>query len=127
MCISNVLDELICDNSVDTRKQIFGMNIKDLIGETTEYDKKLAFEEKRPKSWCKSVSAFANTFGGALIFGISDDGQIVGLDNPEGDAEKISETVKTRLDPIPEFKLKFHKTDDGKVLVILDVYKGNCD
>lgn len=51
MCISNVLDELICDNSVDTRKQIFGMNIKDLIGETTEYDKKLAFEEKRPKSW----------------------------------------------------------------------------
>ena len=101
------------------------MNIKDLIGETTEYDKKLAFEEKRPKSWCKSVSAFANTFGGALIFGISDDGQIVGLDNPEGDAEKISETIKTRLDPIPEFKLKFHKTDDGKVLVILDVYKGN--
>ena len=101
------------------------MNIKDLIGETTEYDKKLTFEEKRPKSWCKSVSAFANTFGGALIFGISDDGQIVGLDNPEGDAEKISETVKTRLDPIPEFKLKFHKTDDGKVLVILDVYKGN--
>ena len=49
------------------------MNIKDLIGEATEYDKKLALEEKKPKSWCKSVSAFANTFGGALIFGISND------------------------------------------------------
>lgn len=34
------------------------MNIKDLIGEATEYDKKLALEEKKPKSWCKSVSAF---------------------------------------------------------------------
>ena len=101
------------------------MNIKDLIGEATEYDKKLALEEKKPKSWCKSVSAFANTFGGALIFGISDAGQIVGLDDPEGDAEKISEAVKSRLDPIPEFKLRFHKTDDEKVLVILEVYKGD--
>ena len=104
---------------------MFGMNIKDLIGEATEYDKKLALEEKKPKSWCKSVSAFANTFGGALIFGISNDNQVVGLDDPEGDAEKISEAIKTRLDPIPEFKLRFHKTEDGKVLVILDVYKGD--
>ncbi|MGN0340592.1 MAG: ATP-binding protein [Lachnospira sp.] len=101
------------------------MNIKDLIGEATEYDKKLALEEKKPKSWCKSVSAFANTFGGALIFGISNEGLVVGLEDPEGDAEKISEVIKTRLDPIPEFKLRFHKTEDGKVLVILDVYKGD--
>lgn len=93
------------------------MNIKDLIGEATEYDKKLVLEEKKPKSWCKSVSAFANTFGGALIFGISDAGQIVGLGNPEGDAEKISEVIKSRLDPIPEFKLRFHKADDEKILV----------
>lgn len=101
------------------------MNIKDLIGEATEYDKKLALEEKKPKSWCKSVSAFANTFGGALIFGISNEGMVVGLEDPEGDAEKISEVIKTRLDPIPEFKLRFHKTEDGKVLIILDVYKGD--
>ena len=101
------------------------MNIKDLIGEATEYDKKLALEEKKPKSWCKSVSAFANTFGGALIFGISNEGMVVGLEDPESDAEKISEVIKTRLDPMPEFKLRFHKTDDGKVLVVLDVYKGD--
>lgn len=35
-------------------------DVKALIGETTEYDKKQALEEKKPKSWCKSVSAFAN-------------------------------------------------------------------
>ena len=94
---------------------MFVMNIKDIIGEATEYDKKRALKEKKPKSWCKSVSAFANTFGGALIFGISDDDQVVGLEDPKGDADKISETIKTRLDPIPEFKLRFHKTEDGKV------------
>ena len=104
---------------------MLGMNIKDLIGEATEYDKKLALEEKKPKSWCKSVSAFANTFGGALIFGVSNEGMVVGLENPEGDAEKISEVIKTRLDPMPEFKLRFYQTEDGKVLIILDVYKGD--
>ena len=36
------------------------MDIRQLIGETTDYDKKLALEEKKPKSWCKSISAFAN-------------------------------------------------------------------
>ena len=96
---------------------MLGMNIKDLIGEATEYDKKLALEEKKPKSWCKSVSAFANTFGGALIFGISNEGMVVGLENPEGDAEKISEVIKTRLDPMPEFKLRFYQAEEGLSLI----------
>ena len=59
------------------------MKISDLIGETTEYDKKQAVEERKPKSWCKSVSAFANGKGGYLIFGIADNGEIVGLENAE--------------------------------------------
>ena len=100
------------------------MDMENLIGETTEYDKKVALEVKKPKSWCKSVSAFANTLGGALIFGMADDGQIVGLTEPNSDAEKISEILKTRMEPIPEFRLRFHKTEDGKVLLILDVFKG---
>ncbi|MEG2231188.1 MAG: putative DNA binding domain-containing protein, partial [Lachnospiraceae bacterium] len=49
------------------------MRISNLIGEATEYDKKQMLEEKKPKSWCKSVSAFANGIGGILIFGISND------------------------------------------------------
>ena len=100
------------------------MGMENLIGETTKYDKKAALEVKKPKSWCKSVSAFANTLGGALIFGMADDGQIVGLTEPDSDAEKISEILKTRMETIPEFRLRFHKTEDGKVLLILAVFKG---
>ena len=100
------------------------MDIMDLIGEATEYDKKLALEERKPKSSCKSVSAFATTLGGALIFGISNEDEIVGVVNPSSDAEKISEIIKNRLNPIPEFKLRFHKTEDEKVLIILDIFKG---
>ena len=56
-----------------------GIDIHTLIGEATAYDKKQMLEIKRPKSWLKSVSAFANGEGGILIFGISNDDEIVGL------------------------------------------------
>jgi ATP-dependent DNA helicase RecG len=54
-------------------------DIRQLIGEATEYDKKQALEVKKPKSWCKSVSAFANGIGGKLVWGIADDDTLVGL------------------------------------------------
>lgn len=46
------------------------MTIKELIAECTVYDYKEMLEEKKPKSWLKSVSAFANTLGGSLFFGL---------------------------------------------------------
>lgn len=99
------------------------MDIRELIGEATNYDKKVALEKKKPKSWCKSVSAFANTFGGSLVFGISNDDEFIGLENAEADAEIISEEIKKRISPIPKFKLRFDKIDDKK-FIILDVYAG---
>ena len=100
-----------------------GIDIHTLIGEATAYDKKQMLEVRRPKSWLKSVSAFANGEGGILIFGISDDDQIMGLANAEGDAEKISEEIKSKLDPVPAVKLDL-KEADGRKLVLLHVYPG---
>ncbi|MCD7785571.1 MAG: putative DNA binding domain-containing protein [Oscillospiraceae bacterium] len=99
------------------------MKLSDFIGETTEYDKKEMLEERKPKSWLKSVSAFANGIGGALIFGVSDDETLVGLDDAKDASEKISEAIKTKMDPIPDIVLKIHK-EDGKEFVVLDVKSG---
>ena len=52
------------------------MELKTLIAECTAYDFKLMLEEKKPKSWLKSVSAFANGLGGSLFFGIDNEGTI---------------------------------------------------
>ena len=52
------------------------MSISDLIGEATTYDKKLSLERKEPLSWLKRMSAFANTLGGQLIFGVADNGKV---------------------------------------------------
>lgn len=86
-------------------------DIMSLIGEATTYDKKEMLEVRRPKSWLKSVSAFANGEGGTLIFGISDDDKIVGLADAEGDAEIISEEIKSKLDPVPAVNLEPKELD----------------
>ena len=69
------------------------MDIKQLSGEATDYDKKVALETKKLKSWCKSISAFANCYGGRLVFGVANDEALGGLSDAEGDAEKISELI----------------------------------
>ena len=66
------------------------MDINQLIGEATDYDKKLALEEKNTKSWCKSISAFANCYGGKLVFGVANDDALVGLSDAEGDGQLIA-------------------------------------
>lgn len=76
-----------------------------LITECSAYDFKEMLEHKKVKSWLKSVSAFANTDGGSLFYGVNDDGVIVGLENPQADADFISEMIKARLDPVPEVQL----------------------
>ena len=98
-------------------------DITTLIGETSAYEKKQELELKKVKSWCKTISAFANGTGGILIFGIADDDTLVGLADAKGDAEKISEAIKTHIDPIPEFDLSFAKAD-GKDLIVLTLMPG---
>ena len=86
-------------------KKIMQIHDNKLIAECSSYDFKEMLERKKVKSWLKSVSAFANTDGGSLFYGVSDEGEIVGLENPQADADFISEMIKARLDPVPEVQL----------------------
>lgn len=99
------------------------MNLKDYLGETNLYDKKEKLERNKPKSWLKSVSAFANGRGGKLIFGVKEDNTILGLSDYQEVSENISEIIKTKMDPNPEFDMEI-KEIDGKVILILSVFAG---
>ena len=97
--------------------------ILSLIVEATECDFKVALEKDKPISWLKSVSAFANGIGGTLFFGVSDDGKIIGLDDAQSDADFISDKIKTRITPMPDFILTAH-ADNGKEILTLVVKAG---
>ena len=97
--------------------------ISQLIAEATECDFKTALETKRPKSWLKSVSAFSNGIGGTLFFGIDDSHAVVGLSDPQNDAEAISRLIKERITPLPQFVLT-PVCESDKYILILTVASG---
>ena len=76
-----------------------------LIAECTAYDFKGELEKKKIRDWLKSISAFANSYGGSLFYGVDKKGHIVGIDDPQAVGEFISEKVKAHLDPVPRFRL----------------------
>ena len=88
------------------------------IAETTSIDYKVTLEETKPKSWLKSVCAFANGTGGMLAFGIDDKGHLVGLDDPQHVAEKASELINARIDPTPPFRLEAVEEDDCRIVLL---------
>ena len=94
------------------------MNLSKYIGEGTLYDKKEKLETNKPKSWLKTVSAFANGIGGALIFGISDKDEVIGLDNYKKDSENISEIIKTKIEPLPKVTLKHYLIEDKNIIIL---------
>ena len=100
------------------------MKLENLIGECTAYDFKVMLEERKPKSWLKSVSAFANGLGGSLFFGVDNDGVIKGLDNVQNVCETISSKIRDYMDPLPDVEMIPQRINDRDILQ-LKVNKGN--
>jgi len=96
-----------------------------LIAEVTEHEFKSALETKKPKSWLKTVSAYANGMGGSIYFGVSDDGVLVKLDDVQKTAEEISRFIKGRISPLPEINLAVHRVENGIDVLVLRVTGGN--
>ena len=58
-----------------------------------------------------------------LIFGVSIDNILAGLENAEIVSEKIGEIMKVKMDPVPDFQLEIHR-QSGKEFIILRVASG---
>lgn len=101
------------------------MKIKDYEkAETSNIDYKIALEERKPKSWLKSVSAFANSKGGIILFGVDDSThELEGLDDVQQVAEKISEIINARILPLPRYEINSF-TENGKDFLELKIGDG---
>ena len=92
--------------------------------EASHVDYKERLEEKKPRSWLKSVSAFANTEGGHLIFGVKNEPrEVVGLENPQAVVSRLTELIKVRIDPTPRYRVREVEIE-GKSCVDLEVQDG---
>jgi predicted HTH transcriptional regulator len=52
-----------------------------------------------PEKIAKSMIAFANTKGGSILFGVDDDGKIVGVESEKTEVELLEEAGKYYCDP----------------------------
>ena len=100
-----------------------GMEFGEYLGETTEYEKKQAVEKKKVKNWLKSISAFANTAGGVLVFGVSNDDNLIGIDNIKEESEFVSQKIKERIFPFPNVVMRIFEIMN-KVLLYVYVPRG---
>lgn len=89
--------------------------------EREKYD--LEFKEKITKTFLKTVSAFSNYNNGKIIFGISDYGDVTGLEATDEECLRIENMINDFLDPVPNYKLEI-KDLDGKYIIILNIFKG---
>lgn len=103
------------------------MKFEDFQGiEATHLDYKVSLETEKPKSWLKFVVAFANTKGGHILFGVTNnDHNPIGLDDAQGTASKISELLTSRVEPPVRYTLTpFNSKIEGRLCIDLEVANG---
>lgn len=87
--------------------------------ESTNIDFKEKLEINHPKSWLKSVSAFANTKGGILLYGVRDnDKKPVGLEDISDTSSRISQLINSKITPVPRYELNPFKQDNKDFLEV---------
>ncbi len=88
-------------------------------------DGKTEFKREWAESIRKTVIAFANTEGGTLWVGVDDDGQAVGVADPDGLSLRIGSMVRDSIRPDLTLFVQCDQTEiDGKTVLRLDVQRG---
>lgn len=82
------------------------------------------FKEKYSDTFLKSVSAFANFHDGEILFGVRDNGDLIGIEIPDAFSLQIETKNNDSIAPRPQFSFEQKKTD-GRVIVCVKVRKGS--
>lgn len=73
----------------------------------------------------KEIIAFANSDGGKLYIGVRDDGEVVGLDDPDGAALQVSNMVRDSIKPDVTMFLHYKTIEEaGKKIIEVNVQRG---
>ncbi len=73
----------------------------------------------------KEIIAFANSNGGKMYIGVRDDGEVLGLDEPDGTALQISNMVQDTIKPDVTMFLHYKTIEEaGKQIIEISVQRG---
>ena len=80
-------------------------------------NKNLEFKVQITKTFLKTVSAFSNFDGGEIIFGISDDGVVIGLEDVKAACLNIENQINDSIKPKPDFSIRINVNNTISLLV----------
>ena len=72
------------------------------------------------------MAAFANGYGGSIVFGVeSDEATVCGLDgiDPVAERDRLAQLARSIVTPAPEVEARVYEVD-GKTLLVLAVSRG---
>lgn len=73
----------------------------------------------------KEIIAFANSNGGRLYIGVRDDGEVVGIDDPDKVSLQISNMVRDAIKPDVTMFLHYETIEEArKKIVVVDIQRG---
>ena len=73
----------------------------------------------------KEIIAFANCNGGRLYIGVRDNGEVVGLDDPDRVSLQVSNMVRDAIKPDVTMFLHYETIEEaGKKIVVVDIQRG---
>jgi predicted HTH transcriptional regulator len=85
--------------------------------ETLEFKRKVAHPEKI----VKEIVAFANTKGGKLLIGVSDDGSIPGIKFPEDEIYSLNNAIDTLCRPVPTYQITHVSINEKNTALAYDI------
>jgi hypothetical protein len=108
-------------NIIFDKDNIMMMNIKDILntGETQSVEFKKSMSQM--KEGCKSLCGMLNTAEGSgmMIFGISPENKIVGLQGNLDSAQRsLTQHIKDKFDPLINISLKLENYEDKFILIL---------
>ena len=86
-------------------------------GKTLEFKRNLS----SPKPLMKTLVAFANSAGGTIVLGVTDDRQVIGVDQPFDEEERLCNLIADSISPrlVPNVEMT---TFRDKTLLVIEVY-----
>lgn len=83
--------------------------------------KNIEYKQKITNSFLKTVSAFANYGNGQILFGVCDNGEICGIENPIQACLDIENKINDNINPVPYYTLEIN---DKTSVITLNVMEG---
>ncbi len=89
-------------------------------------DSRTEFEERYSDSLVKTLIAFSNTNGGKIAIGVDDDGNVIGLEDPDDVAKRCVNAIADKVRPDIALTTEVSiEQIDGKSIVAIDVHEGD--